>query len=64
MTRWLTPEEVSERTGITPVNLKKMRYRRIGLPFYKPTSKTVLYDEAEVDAYVRSTLVEPSAPRK
>ncbi|WP_433584601.1 hypothetical protein [Microbacterium hydrocarbonoxydans] len=57
MSDWMKPEEVSAVTGITPGNLKKMRYERRGIPFYKPTLKTVLYDRAEVDRYIKATRV-------
>lgn len=59
MTSWLTPDQVSELTGITVQNLQKMRAQRRGIPFYKPDAKTVRYDAAEVEAYMRSTVVKP-----
>lgn len=56
-TEWLRPADVSALTGISVENLKKMRYERRGIPFYKPTLKTVLYDVAEVERYIRSKRV-------
>ncbi|GAA4176357.1 helix-turn-helix domain-containing protein [Gryllotalpicola koreensis] len=61
MTTWLSPTQVSEITGISEVNLQAMRYRRRGIPFYKPDSKTVRYDADEVEAYMRSKVVRPIA---
>jgi hypothetical protein len=57
MNEWLTPVEVAGLTGISVGNLKKMRYERRGIPFYKPTLKTVLYERAEVDRYIKATRV-------
>lgn len=54
---WMTPAQVAEVTGISTGNLTKMRYERRGIPFYKPTLKTVLYDRAEVDRYIKATRV-------
>lgn len=53
----MNPDQVHEVTGISPANLTKMRYERRGIPFYKPTLKTVLYDRAEVDKYIKATRV-------
>ncbi|QDZ15814.1 helix-turn-helix domain-containing protein [Humibacter ginsenosidimutans] len=61
---WMTPQEVSDLTGISVDRLKQMRYLRKGMPFYKPTGakgKTVLYDRAEVEAFIRTTVVKPLA---
>jgi len=57
-TEWMTPAAVATLTGISLGNLKKMRYERRGLPFYKPTLKTVLYDPAEVERFVRAARVD------
>lgn len=57
MSDWMTPEQVAQVTGISAANLKKMRYERRGIPFYKPTLKTVLYDRGEVDRYIKSQRV-------
>lgn len=53
----MTPAQVSTLTSISVGNLKKMRYERRGIPFYKPTLKTVLYDPAEVERYIRGRRV-------
>lgn len=60
MSEWMTPQEVSDLTGITVDNLKKLRYERRGMPYYKPTLKTVLYDRSEVEKFIRSKRVEPA----
>lgn len=57
MTEWMKPAEVAAATGISVANLKKMRYERRGIPFFKPTLKTVLYDPADVERFVRQTRV-------
>lgn len=51
---WMTPAEVADLTSISIENLRKMRAERRGIPFYKPTYKTVLYDRAEVERYIRA----------
>lgn len=57
-TEWMKPADVAALTGISVGNLKKMRYERRGIPFYKPTLKTVLYDPVEVERFVRATRVD------
>lgn len=57
MTAWLSAAETAEILGVTVESLRQMRYLRKGPRFYKPTSKTVLYDPAEVEEYIRSTAV-------
>lgn len=57
---WMTPAQVEALTGISVGNLKKMRYERRGIPFYKPTLKTVLYERSEVDRYIKAKRVAPA----
>lgn len=57
---WLSPEEVAERApGVTPQNLAEMRKKRIGPPYYKPTPRTVLYLDTEIDAWIEAGRVQP-----
>lgn len=51
---WLSPMQVCERIpGMTVANLQELRKKRKGPAYFKPTLKTVLYDAADVDAWVR-----------
>ncbi len=53
---WLSPAQVCERIpGLTVGHLTDLRKRRKGPAFFKPTLKTVLYDVADVDAWVRAS---------
>lgn len=53
---WLSPEQVCERVpGMTVERLSQLRKKRLGPTYYKPTLKTVVYDAAEIDAWVTST---------
>lgn len=55
---WLSPEAVCEVIpGMTVSLLSRMRDAGKGPRYAKPSPKTVVYDRADVDAYVRSTLV-------
>jgi len=55
---WLSPAEVASRVpGMTVENLSEMRKRREGPPYYKPTLRTVIYLEAEIDSWVASSRV-------
>lgn len=56
---WLSPEEVASRIpGMTLDKLEDLRKRRQGPPYYKPTLRTVVYLEAEVDAWVAASRVQ------
>ncbi len=56
---WLAPEEVVARVpGMTLDKLEDLRKRRQGPPYYKPTLRTVVYLEAEVDAWVAASRVQ------
>ncbi len=55
---WLAPEEVASRIpGMTLDKLEDLRKRRQGPPYYKPTLRTVVYLEAEVDSWVAASRV-------
>lgn len=55
---WLSPAEVVTRVpGMTVANLEELRKRRQGPPYYKPTLRTVLYLESEIDAWVAASRV-------
>lgn len=50
---WVTPEQLSEMTGLDPSRLKNQRYERIVFPHYPiPGTRKVVYDKAEVDAII------------
>ena len=56
--RWLSPAEVCEVIpGMTLTLLQRMRDAGKGPRYAKPSPKTVVYSLADVNAYVRSTLV-------
>ncbi|MGK9222049.1 MULTISPECIES: hypothetical protein [unclassified Microbacterium] len=55
---WLSPAQVCERVpGLTLERLAYLRDRSKGPMYFKPTEKTVVYEAAAVDAWVRSTAV-------
>ncbi|TCJ28730.1 hypothetical protein E0W80_04320 [Microbacterium sp. PI-1] len=55
---WLSPAEVCEVIpGMTMTLLQRMRDAGKGPRYAKPSAKTVVYSRADVDAWVRSTLV-------
>lgn len=55
---WLSPVQVCERVpGMTVGRLQNMRKEGRGPSFFKPTLKTVIYAQSDVDAWVRSTRV-------
>lgn len=57
-TRWLSPAEVCEVIpGMTVTLLQRMRDAGKGPRYAKPSAKTVVYSLADVNAYVRSTIV-------
>ena len=55
--RLLTPEQVSELTGIPAATLAQWRYRKRGIPFLK-VERLVRYDAADVEAYLQTCRVE------
>lgn len=55
---WLSPEQVCERIpGMTVDILCDQRKKRVGPPFYKPSQKTVIYEQSEIDEWVRNSSV-------
>ncbi|MBN7792394.1 helix-turn-helix transcriptional regulator [Microbacterium esteraromaticum] len=57
-TTWLSPAEVCEVIpGMTVTLLSRMRDAGKGPRYAKPSPKTVVYALADVNAYVRSTMV-------
>jgi predicted DNA-binding transcriptional regulator AlpA len=49
---YLSPEQVSEWTQISVAALGQLRYTGRGPKFLKPTPKTVLYRESDVQAWL------------
>ncbi|WP_105567156.1 helix-turn-helix transcriptional regulator [Microbacterium halophytorum] len=50
---WLSPAEVCNIVpGMTIRHLAYLRTERRGPRFFKPTHKTVLYDRADIDAWI------------
>ena len=55
---WLSPEQVCAiLPGMTVRKLQPQRDEGHGPRYAKPSPKTVVYARADVDAYVRSTIV-------
>lgn len=55
---WLSPAQVCEVIpGMTVTLLQRMRDAGKGPRYAKPSAKTVVYARADIDAFVRSTLV-------
>lgn len=51
---------LADRTGIKPKTLDNWRSQRIGPPYYKLGGR-VVYDDAEVDAWISARRVDPTA---
>jgi len=51
-TKLLTPEDVSELTGIPETTLAQWRYRKQGMPYLR-IGRLVRYDHADVIAYLQ-----------
>lgn len=59
MSEFMTIDQVLELVPcMTRANLATMRYDRRGPKFFKPTSRTVLYDRQSVLDWVKSSVVE------
>lgn len=55
---WLSPEQVCEQVpGLTLDILADRRKKRLRPDFQKPSQKTVVYEQSEVDDWVASTRV-------
>lgn len=60
--KWVTPEQVSEFTGIEVDRLKNQRYERVVFPHYPiPGTRKVVYDKDEVDAIIASARIATTA---
>lgn len=53
----LSPESVSELTGIPETTLAQWRYRKQGMPYLR-IGRLVRYDQADVDAYLQRCRIE------
>ncbi|WP_200329585.1 helix-turn-helix domain-containing protein [Leucobacter sp. L43] len=59
MTEWMTPEKLSELTGLSEKSLANLRseYRRF--PFYRLNgSRAPLYKREEIDAIIEASRIE------
>jgi len=55
---WLSPTQVCERVpGMTETILSERRKAGLAPNYYKPSNKTVIYEQAEIDRWVESTAV-------
>ncbi|PRI10953.1 hypothetical protein B4915_08700 [Leucobacter massiliensis] len=55
---WLSPDKVCERVpGLTVRNLEELRAKGRGPRYHKPTPKTVIYEQGDVDAWVEASAV-------
>lgn len=52
MEAFMTPEQVSEWTGLSEAALAQLRYSGKGPIFLKPTAKRVLYRQRDVEAWI------------
>lgn len=57
---WLSPAQVCERVpGLTEEILSDRRKRNLRPQFHKPSRKTVIYEQSEIDDWVASTASTP-----
>lgn len=57
--KWLSPDQVCQRVpGMTVAILEDLRKKRQGPAFYKPSLRTVIYRESEIDAWVAESRVQ------
>ena len=62
MPEFLTIDEVLALVPcMTRANLATMRHNRVGPRFFKPTTRTVLYDKTSVLEWVEQSAVDTSA---
>ncbi|TCL80183.1 MULTISPECIES: helix-turn-helix domain-containing protein [unclassified Rathayibacter] len=54
MEKLMSPEEVSEITGLTVSSLKNLRYRGTGPAYRRMSSRVIRYAESDVAAYIES----------
>lgn len=56
---WVTPEQVSEFTGLSLSRLTNQRCERIVFPFYQIRgTRAVVYDKAEIDSIIAAGKVD------
>jgi hypothetical protein len=55
--------EAALYVGLTPVTLDKLRLTGGGPPFYRVGSKRVVYDRADLEAWVRSNKFDSTSER-
>jgi excisionase family DNA binding protein len=53
--QYLAPEQVADILKVSEKTLTNWRHRGKGLPFYKPSGRTVLYKMSDVENYIEST---------
>ena len=58
----LLPKEASTYTRISESNLAQLRFRGLGPKFLKPTPRTVLYRQSELDAWLERSERTSTAP--
>lgn len=58
-TIYLCDTQVAERLGISRVTVQKWRQRRIGPPYIK-LGKTVRYEAAQLEAWIKSNTIDES----
>ena len=54
--KFITPERVGEIAQMTKGMLAQRRFQGLPPKFYKPSPKTVLYDEAEVIEWLEGSV--------
>lgn len=55
---WLSPEQVCEQVpGMTEVILSERRKSGLKPDYHKPSKRTVVYEQAEIDRWIESTRV-------
>lgn len=55
---WMSPSQVCERIpGMTEEILAQRRKKGLKPDYRKPSQKTVIYEQSEIDAWVESTRV-------
>lgn len=54
----LNERETAERLGLSVKALQKWRFVGIGLPYVKLGTKSIRYDERDIEAYVQSCRVQ------
>lgn len=57
---WLSPKQVCEQIpGMTEEILSERRKKNLAPRYFKPSLKTVIYEQADIDEWVRSTASTP-----